>query len=165
MTVAADARTVTDAFIALLDQAGLTVGDGVAPTGAAPPYCIVYPVSATTVAGTAAAPSADVARVLQVTSVGDTREQAQWAADRAAAVLLGADHRTVAIAGRALMQPIGLHSSSGVQRDDTTAGPALFYAADLHHHHHTGLTVQMVVGRRPLSRRSAPPRARPTRRR
>jgi hypothetical protein len=128
MAVAADARVVTDAVKALLVAGGLTVGDGVAPSGN-PPYAVVYPVFHT-VTGPVGEPSADANRVFQVTSVGTTREQAQWVSDKAATALLGADHNAVTVTGRALMQAIELYSSAGVTRDDDTAGAPLFYAID-----------------------------------
>lgn len=131
MDVAADSRAVTDAVIGLLEAAGLTVGDGVAETasGAAltPPYAVVYPVS-DVLSGPVASVSADADRTVQVTYVGVSREQAQWAADKGAVALLGADHRAVTVAGRALTGSIRHGGGGGVLRDDDTAGPPLFYA-------------------------------------
>ena len=127
MDVANDSRAVTDAVIGLLEAAGLTVGDAVAPT-TAPPYVVVYPVS-DTFSGPLPSLAADADRTVQVTSVGVSREQAQWAADKAALALLGADHRAATIEGRALTGAIRPAGGTGVTRDDDTGGPPVFYAA------------------------------------
>ena len=129
MDVAADSRVVTDAVIALLEGAGLTVGDAEGPD-VDPPYAIVYPVSDRTDGpdlGTMESPSADADRTIQVTSVGVSREQAQGLADKSAVALLGAQP---VITGRAVRTRIRGAGGSGVRRDDETGGPPLFYAVN-----------------------------------
>ena len=127
--VAADGRLVTDAALALLRNAGLTVGDGEAPRDAVSHYAIVYPVS-TVMAGTMESPYADAERTVQVQSVGTTREQAQWVADEVSIILLGTPHRTIELTGRALTGAIRYAGGTGVRRDDDTANPSLFFATD-----------------------------------
>lgn len=114
-------RTHTDAVIAALEGAGLTVGDAVAPD-AAPPYAVVYSVSAGGWSGTLAEPYEDAALVFQVTCVGATREQAEWVADKAIATLLGG----LSVSGRFIAN-VAIDLSGGVLRDDQRT-PPLFYS-------------------------------------
>lgn len=132
MSAIASDRLFVDAVVAELEGAGLLVGDAVAPDAIThdtqgrltSPYCIVYPMPSGGTSGPMSAPHADEDMVVQVTAVGRTREQAQWVADTAKATLLAG----ISITGRALSSRPGLDVGSGLQRDDDTAGPPLFYA-------------------------------------
>lgn len=116
----ASARLHTDAVIAALEAVGLTVGDATA-AGLTPPYAVVYKIEGGEFAGSLQDPFEDADLVYQVTSVGRTREQAEWVADKAMVLLDG-----VTVNGRsiALVSPDG---GPGVRRDDDVS-PPLFYA-------------------------------------
>lgn len=123
MTIAST-REFTDAVLTALADAGLVVGDAVKPAGP-PPYVIVWPQTSGITSGPPADTHADEDMVIQVTAVGTTREQAQWAADVTKANLLAGE---LTIPGRTLAGPPQLDVAPGVSRDDDTAGPPLFYA-------------------------------------
>ena len=129
MAVAADSRTVTDAVLALLQGAGLTVYDAEAAEGATPPYVVVYPAT-DVLDGTMGEPYADADRTLQVNAIGRSRQQAQWTADKVAQTLLGTPHRNVTVSGRALRGAIRHVGGRWLGRDEDTAGPALFGKSD-----------------------------------
>jgi hypothetical protein len=112
-------RAHTDAVIATLEAAGLTVGDAEAPD-AVPPYVVVYPISGAGYTGRLTAPQDDAALIYQVTCVGVSREQAEWLADTSM-VLLGG----FAVTGRNIAY-VSLDLSGGVQRDDAQT-PPVFY--------------------------------------
>ncbi|MFB7828408.1 hypothetical protein [Streptomyces hydrogenans] len=82
-------RVVSLAVQAMLAGAtGRSCGYGVAPTssnlptGAATPYCVLYPVGSTSDGPPFGDMSADARLVYQVTSVATTAEQAEWMADK-----------------------------------------------------------------------------------
>ncbi|GAO08690.1 hypothetical protein TPA0598_04_03260 [Streptomyces lydicamycinicus] len=52
------------------------------PTGAATPYCVLYPVGSTSDGPPFGDASADARIVYQITSVATTAEQAEWMADK-----------------------------------------------------------------------------------
>ena len=89
-----DRRELTTALIALLELAtDRPWGDGKAPGQSAPevPYGIVYAIAGGGVDGGFADPHTDATFVYQLSSVGATREQAEWLADRARRAVLGRD--------------------------------------------------------------------------
>lgn len=134
MNVAADARSVVDAVMGVLRGAAAgrgSVYDAQAAEGAVAPYWVVYPIS-DVLSGTLASPAEDADRTVQVTAVGASRSQAAWASDVAEAALLGADHRSIEIGGRALRSPIRHAGGQGVRRDDNTGGDPLFYGVQLY---------------------------------
>lgn len=124
-------RLHIDAVLALLESSGVYVGDAQAPDGYGwagtpgqstfTPHMIAYPLSGS-LDGTLGAPNEDGSIVVQVTCVGETREQCTWVVDQAVAALVGADlgHRST--------QLITLEDFSGVVRDDTVQ-PPVFMAA------------------------------------
>lgn len=85
-------RNHTDAIIAklLAEVAGteVTIGDGDAE-GLKPPYMVVYSIQGGEMSGSLERPFEDADLVYQVTCVGETREQAEWVADRAMSLLEG----------------------------------------------------------------------------
>jgi hypothetical protein len=70
-------------------------------------------------------PHEDEDFVVQTTSIGVSREQAQWVADKAKTRMLAGGFD---IPGRTLSGTVRLDVGAGVRRDDDTAGPPLFYA-------------------------------------
>lgn len=109
-------RTVTDQAIAVLEDGGLTVGDGTGK-GLAVPYVVVYPLGETR-DGTLGAPWSEIRSGLQPTCVGVTREQAQWLEDRVIALLTAHDGDWW----------VEVEPSGPMARDDDTGGVSLFYA-------------------------------------
>jgi hypothetical protein len=116
-------RKHTDAVIAALQAAGLTVGDGIAPTGAEAKYVVVYPIEGGNRTGTLAGPFDDAELVYQLTCVGDHRWQAEWVRDKAEAALLSG----LTVAGRHIPLVSPDEGDSGIRRDDSVT-PALYYA-------------------------------------
>lgn len=110
-------REHTDAVIAKLVGAGLTVGDGESPE---PPGCAVYTIPGGRSYGSLESPNEDADLVYQVTCVGETREQAEWVADKATTALLGG----LTVADRHVAQ-VDIDSFPGTRRDDT-ASPHVF---------------------------------------
>jgi hypothetical protein len=114
-------REHTDGVIAALETEGLTVGDAVAPEDVGPPYVVVYPIAGGSLSGSLANPDEDGALVFQVTCVGASREQAEWLADKAMALLDG-----FSVTGRSIAR-VSLDLHGGIQRDDAQT-PPVFYA-------------------------------------
>lgn len=124
-------RPHVDAVIAVLEGAGLTVGNHASPDPRDPlallPYTIVHIVAGGEVDGTLASPDDYVDFRVQTMSVGSGPEQAMWQADRVRAALDGA---TLAVAGRAVQRVRLLTASAGV-RIDTDVTPHVFYSVDV----------------------------------
>lgn len=112
-------RVHTDAVIAALEAAGLTVGDADA-AGLAPPYAVVYHIN-DTFSGTLEDAYEDADMVYQVTSVGTTREQAEWVQDKAMVLLGGFD-----VEGR-FISNVRPDSGPGV-RPDRDVTPHVFFS-------------------------------------
>lgn len=119
MTVAS-IRTHSDAVIAALEGAGLTVGDGTAD-GLTVPYAVVYNISGGRMSGNLDDPFEDADLVYQVTCVGRTREQAEWVADKATVTLVAG----FSVAGRSivLVTPEG---GPGTRADRDVTPPVYF---------------------------------------
>lgn len=119
----ADPGAHTDAILAKLQAAGLTVGDARAPAAGGPPYVVLYPLGVRQVDGSVARPWDDAEMAWQTTCVGRTRAEAEWLARKVGEALDGA----IAVQGRATLwlQP---DVGGGVQREDTSGAPPLFIA-------------------------------------
>lgn len=121
------ARTHSKAVEAALVAAGLRVGVGRRPAGDLP--CVVlYPGGLNELNGPVSDSHADAAPIMQITSVGATVDQTEWARDKAAVALLDG---AITVAGRAHAQPPVLEASQPVRRDDDVT-PPVFYAVDLY---------------------------------
>lgn len=116
----ANLREHTDAVIAALEAAGLTVYDGVAPATPATKYAVVHHIN-DEFSGTLEEPFEDARLVYQVTCVATTREQVEWVMDRVMVLLNGFE-----VDGRhiAFVRPDG---GPGI-RWDPDVTPAVFYA-------------------------------------
>jgi hypothetical protein len=127
-TVASD-RDLVDAVLAALQEAGESAGfavhDGESPAGAVAPHVIVFSLSSAGPTGPIGDPHADEDMVVQTTSVGVSRAQAQWVGDHVKVRLLAG---RLEIPGRTLTGPVRMDVANGVRRDDDTAGPPVFYA-------------------------------------
>jgi hypothetical protein len=128
-----DTRTATDVIISHLEtETTLNVGDSQAPGDTTRPYLVVYNTGAAIIDGTLSDADADQSVEYQVTSVGDTSEQAEWAQS------LPRTAMTVAItppSGASWGAP-RLQPAVGTSRDDTYQ-PPLFYAVDVYRIHTT----------------------------
>lgn len=126
---------VTDAVVAALEDAGLTVGDGEKPAGAGwagqpgqsayAPYVVVYSMLGGTTEGPMDDPNADARSVVQLTSVGGSRRQAEWLGDRARAALMSG---SLAVAGRKVALVL-IDVLGGAVRDDDS-DPAIYYVPE-----------------------------------
>lgn len=127
MSDVAVSSPITDAVLAALEDTDRPVGDGRKPTGQANlyPYCVLY-AGTTRMQGTLVDPNEDGLHRIQVTSVGLTRESAEYLRDLVRPILLG---RELAIDGHAVVWS-ELVTSQPVARDDDVT-PAVFYAIDV----------------------------------
>lgn len=107
-------RSLTDAFIAVLEAGGLQVGDG-SSDGLTVPYVVVYPFPQTR-DGSIGDPFSDVAKWMGATGWGKSRYQAEWVADRVEQLL---DESDLVITEMVRDEAV---------RDDTTAQPSLWMA-------------------------------------
>lgn len=138
MAQLASLRTHTDAILALL-RTNLYVFDAGAPdlddtpgsTGewgwqGTPgrskfrPYAVLYPLTGGVFDGTLGCPDDDANLIWQVTCVGSTRTQCEWAADKTLETLVGA---TPAVAGRGITRLYADIAGGGVRRDDSVQPP------------------------------------------
>lgn len=121
------ARSHAAALLALLSAApGVTAHDGAVPDGAAPPYVVLRTSSGPRTRTGLRAVSDLVTVDAWCHSVGETREQAQWLADRVADALVD---EVPAVTGRTCW-PIEHLASQPVARDDDTR-PPLMHAVDV----------------------------------
>lgn len=132
-------RTHTDAFIALLAAAGVTVFDNDVPTTpGSTPYTVVYTVDP----GAARSPvlalgSVDMSMTVQCTSVGGDRNEATAEIDAVRAALL---ERVPSLAGRSFDPIEEEPGGPGVTKDDQTRigdGRVVFYGVTLWRIHST----------------------------
>lgn len=132
-------RTHTDAIVARLTlNAGMAIFDAGPPAldtlgGGASwgwqgtpgesrflPYGIVYPLPGGVFNGTLGCPDDDASLIWQVTCVGGTRSQCEWAADKVLEALVG--HR-LAVPGRSTARLWADMPGGGARRDDTVQPP------------------------------------------
>ena len=117
------ARTQTDAVIAALRAAQLSVGDG-SGVGLTAPYVVVY-ADLGVLDGPMGDRFADLDQTVFVHGCGTTVEQAQWAADKARVTLLTG---SLALDGRAVLY-VDHVTSQPVQRDDDIS-PSVYFTVD-----------------------------------
>lgn len=125
----ADTVSVGDlvsAFITVVESLGFDVGDGAAPPSPSFPYSVVYSIGDFERSGDMADRSSNAVEEIQVTSVGETREQAIALGDRirqtVTPALLNAE-----MSGREVAYVDPTHD--GGDRDDDVQ-PPLFYSID-----------------------------------
>lgn len=121
-------RTVYDAVISRLETStSKVIGDHIAPLDLTLPYAVVYHRSENIDdIGTLSDPTVVAELEWQVTSVGETREQAQWMSYKVRQALNG--FKPV-VSGMSF-SPIILDGDSPVTRDDDVQPPK-FYAVDI----------------------------------
>lgn len=140
MTDLASLRTHTDAIVDALggsmkvfDAGGPDLnapghhgGAGWGWQGAGPglgkfkPYCIVYPLTGGIFDGTLGCPDDDASLIWQVTCVGVTRAQCEWAADTVNDVLIG---QPLTVADRFIARVWSDMAGGGARRDDEVQPP------------------------------------------
>ena len=132
-----DTRIFTDAVLARLrsNAEGLDVGDAEAPDVPSPsyPFAVLYPEPSPDTSdedGTLADPMSHRTLEWQVTSVGRSREQAQWCSDIMRAILQSAP---LTVAGRNIWR-LDVGQLGEIERDDDVdigdITGSLFYAND-----------------------------------
>lgn len=113
-------RLHTDGVIAALEAVDeLNVGDATGKDLPLP-YAVVYAIPGGDSSGTLERPDEDAELVYQVTCVGKSRRQAEWAVDKAMSALLDG----FAVEGREITR-VWVDSFGGIRRDDD-ATPPLF---------------------------------------
>jgi hypothetical protein len=128
-------RSHADVVETTLRQAGLSVHRGIGPPDplGSVPFAVVYAGTAVT-DGPTSDPHADVDPEVQVTSVGETSQQAEWLADAVFAALVGVE--LPAPAGRQWLRPGAPTEhvlTRPVERDvDLGAGAPLFYRISIY---------------------------------
>lgn len=120
-------RGHTDEVIAALEAVGLVVGDHEAPEGAGrqgdgsfDPYVVVYRIPGGNRSGSLEDPAEDGEFIYQVTCVGGSRRQAEWALDKTEVLFEGLE-----VDGRAVT--VVPHENPGTPREDDVT-PAIFTA-------------------------------------
>jgi hypothetical protein len=132
------ARTVvlledhTDAVLTLLRTSTIEIGDGVIPRNADKsvktiPFAALYPLLGGDFDGPLSDTQADVSLMYQITSVGETRQQAQIVLDILRVLM--ADRSNFLIPNRAVRDVRLLTPFSGIVRDDDLPNP-VFYGYD-----------------------------------
>lgn len=126
-------RTVVDqdpvvvAVVAALTYDTFTAYDMEADAAAVFPYSVVYPLDDQTRSGPLWDGQADVVHAVQVTSVGETAEQARKLQDKNRAKILASG--AITVSGRSVQQP-DLSAGGGVERDEDEQ-PRLYYSVDI----------------------------------
>lgn len=122
-----DTRLATDSIIDhLTTETGLEVGDSIAPAASDRPYLVVYRVGAFVTGGPLRGASEDQWAQYQVTAVGDTREQAEWALGKARTAILD---ETITPPSGYVWGKAPIIDEGPSSRDDTW-DPPLFYAVE-----------------------------------
>ena len=116
-------RLLTDAILTQLESGSRRIGDGQAPANNDRPYAVLYPLFAVDFDGPLGLPDVDAWYRYQVTSVGDTREQAQGLADELLVTMRAKDKYTWT---GFVAKPVLVEDVLPVERDDAIA-PSIFY--------------------------------------
>ena len=122
---------VIQACLNIVSNAGIDVGDGVAPD-CAKPYCVVGVVSSPRYDGPLDSPEADSADRVQFSFIGDTREQADSIRDdvRAALTVFNLDAQFAILSADRRTLRLILDIPRGVQRDDRGLPNPIFTGID-----------------------------------
>lgn len=127
MTAVPKQRDHTEAVYAALAAAGMTVGKGKPPDGAALPYLVVRGFGMPPAEGPVSDQHADVSPNVLVRGVGLTQDSAEIVADLARGVLLTA---ALTVPGRVVTQ-VKLEVSQPTQQDQDVS-PSLYYTTDVY---------------------------------
>lgn len=114
-----------NAVLSALTDAGIEVGDHVAPPDAIGRYSVLYMIAGPPPDGSLANPDDETDFRFQVTSVGRLPEEARFEAD---AVHQALQEATVTVAGRSVFR-VRLQSGTVPVRRDEDTDPPTFYAA------------------------------------
>ena len=114
-------RVLTDKVLTQLGSGGRRIGDAHTPSNSTRPYAVLWPLFAVDFDGNLKAQDLDAWWNYQVTSVGDTREQAQGLADELQATIKAAYTVTGYVVG-----PVEIADVLPVERDDAVQ-PPVFY--------------------------------------
>ena len=115
-------RLLTDQVLTAARSTSRLVGDGQAPAAATRPFAVVYPLYVSERDGPMDDDTADGWWQYQVTSAGDTREQAQGLSDELETAILG---YTLTVSGY-VIGPTKRAERLPIERDDDVQ-PPLFY--------------------------------------
>lgn len=118
---------LTEAILSLLQTTGFDIGDNTAPDSPSFPYAVLYSIGDTERSGDMARRSIDAVEEYQVTSVGETRRQAQAMGDRVRSTVTKAALVAVGVSGRKINYVDPTHE--GIERDEDRQ-PPLFYSID-----------------------------------
>ena len=130
-TAPASSRTHTDAVVTALTSVVTTYdAEGPATPHTEVPYCVVRTDAGRVEPGSLGDRSSELRQLVWVTAVGETREQAQWVADKCRTELFT---NGVTVSGRSA-HPVTQVSSQMATRDDDVS-PPLFYAVDVYRLH------------------------------
>ena len=119
-------RLLTNSVLAVLVAGGDRIGDAQAPTDSSRPYAVLYPLFVTDRDGPQSDDTADGWYEFQVTSVGDTRMQAEWMRDRTTAAMKAGSFPVTGFA----TGPVKPTNDVGVERDDDVQ-PPIYYSHQL----------------------------------
>jgi hypothetical protein len=125
--VSVSAREHIDAVVLLLETTSMVVTVGEAPDDPVPPLLVVWPSPALGVTDTLDDPIADALVSFQVTSIGESAEQALWASDKAYAAI---NRMVPTFTGRVCRPIWGDDPPQPVRRDDAV-NPPMFVAISL----------------------------------
>jgi hypothetical protein len=119
-----------DWVIDVLEDGGLTVGDGIAPKNvpARAGYVVVYSIAAGTTSGSLQAPRSDAEPGFQVTSVSKDPAQTRWLVDRVRSLLDAAVPATLSDDRRVIWLDFPMGSVTAIRDDDVQ--PPKWYAPD-----------------------------------
>ncbi len=118
-------RLLTDAIVAWLQGDGVTVGDGEKPAAAGFPYAVVYAFFTTRPTGSIVGEDSDAEAVYRIHSVGSTRQQCQWLADKVNARMRAA---ALTVAGLKVMRLSDDGRQPGEREDNVQ--PPIWQARD-----------------------------------
>jgi len=116
--------------ISVLEDGGMTVGDGVAPTTVPDNsgYVVVYSIAGGITEGSIDEPNEDASPTFQITSVSSNPTQCRWLVDRARALFNAAVPATLSDGRKVIWLDFPMASTTIIRDDD--AQPPAWYAPD-----------------------------------
>ena len=116
--------------IGVLEDGGLTVGDGVAPAivPANSGYVVVYSIAGGVTEGSIDNPNEDASPTFQITSVSANPAQCRWLVDRARALFNAAVPATLSDGRKVIWLNFPMASTTIIREDEVA--PPVWYAPD-----------------------------------